>query len=151
MSELPFGFKKPEDSPGFLLWQVSISWQRKIREGLELYDVTHPAFVIMALLCWLEGNNIKPKQTLIANYTKLDKMTISQTLKKLESKNLVERSECMRDTRAKKISLTEAGRDLINILVPVVENIDREFFGILSEGEHKKFLKLMNTLSKESL
>lgn len=147
MSKLPFGFEKPKDSPGFLLWQVSISWQRKIKGALEIHDITHPGFVIMALLCWLEGNNIKPKQTLITNYTRLDKMTISQTLKKLESKDLVERSECVRDTRAKKISLTKAGRELINILVPIVENIDKDFFGVLGERDYKKFIKLMNSIS----
>lgn len=147
MNDLPFGFDKPEDSPGFLLWQVSVSWQRKIKEALEVYDITHPAFVIMALLCWLQGNNIKPKQTLISNYTRLDKMTISQTLKKLESKGLVERAECVRDTRAKKISLSDEGRDLINILVPIVENIDKEFFDILSERDYKKFIKIMKSLT----
>ena len=38
MTNSPFGFDAPEDSPGFLLWQTTISWQRMIKQALELYD-----------------------------------------------------------------------------------------------------------------
>lgn len=41
MSELPFGFDKPADSPGFLLWQTTITWQRLIKDALEPYDISH--------------------------------------------------------------------------------------------------------------
>ena len=30
MSKAPFGFDKPEDSPGFVLWQTTTTWQRLI-------------------------------------------------------------------------------------------------------------------------
>lgn len=52
MSKLPFGFEVPEDSPGFLLWQTTMIWQRQIKKALEQYNVSHAQFVMMATLIW---------------------------------------------------------------------------------------------------
>ena len=46
MTNPPFGFDAPEDSPGFLLWQTSISWQRRIKEFLESYEISHSQFAV---------------------------------------------------------------------------------------------------------
>ena len=80
---LPFGFDKPEDSPGFLLWQTTMVWQRQIKRALESYDISHPQFVIMATLMWFEAHHYDTTQILIVNWSKLDKMTVSKSLKKL--------------------------------------------------------------------
>lgn len=77
MSDLPFGFDQPQDSPGFLLWQTSVIWQRLIKKTLETYDISHAQFVIMALLLWFEAHHYNITQTLIVNWSKLDKMTVS--------------------------------------------------------------------------
>lgn len=147
MSELPFEFDRPEDSPGFLLWQTSISWQRQIKEALEPFEISHSSFVIMALLLWLDSNKIKPKQVLLANYSKLDKMTISKTLKKLSKDGLIEKSECIKDTRANKISLTQGGKHLMFRLVPIVENIDKSFYKKLDEKDMNDLIRIMQKVN----
>ena len=63
MPKSAFGFEEPEDSPGFLLWQVTVSWQRAIKSALEPYKITHPQFVIMALLMWFTEQGIDPIQS----------------------------------------------------------------------------------------
>ena len=93
MPKKPFDFDTPEDSPGFLLWQVSITWQRQIKKALEPYGVTHPQFVIMALTLWHMKNNETPVQNRIVKLSKLDKMTVSQALKKLVANKLMRRDE----------------------------------------------------------
>lgn len=123
IANLPFGFEKPEDSPGFLLWQTTITWQRHIKKALATYDITHPQFVIMALLLWLEAHRYDTTQTLIANWSKLDKMTVSTSLKKLVVRGYVHRMEHETDTRAKSVSLTSKGKDLARKLIPIVERI----------------------------
>ena len=52
--EVVLGFDKPEDSPGFLLWQTSITWQRLIKKALDSYDISHAQFVILAITLWFE-------------------------------------------------------------------------------------------------
>ena len=149
MTNPPFGFDAPEDSPGFLLWQTSISWQRRIKEFLESYEISHSQFVIMAILLWFNGKQTDVTQTDLINMSKLDKMTVSKSLKKLAVKSFVTRSENASDTRAKLVHLTKEGTSLIQKLVPAIEKIDEEFFGRLPGTEQKSLIGIMQKLSKE--
>lgn len=54
MPKSSFGFAALEESPGLLLWQVSISWQRQIKTKLDPYGISHAQFVILAVLLWCE-------------------------------------------------------------------------------------------------
>ena len=148
MTNPPFGFDAPEDSPGFLLWQTSISWQRRIKEFLESYEISHSQFVIMAILLWFNGKQTDITQTNIINMSKLDKMTVSKSLKKLSVKELITRKENALDTRVKLVFLTKEGKLLIQKLVPAIEKIDEEFFGRLTDIEQKNLIDIMQKLSK---
>jgi DNA-binding MarR family transcriptional regulator len=146
MSNLPFGFDRPEDSPGFLLWQTTMIWQRQIKKALEIYDISHAQFVIMATLMWFKAHHYDTTQIQIVNWSKLDKMTVSKSLKKLVSLEYVHRIEHETDTRAKSVSLTKKGKDMVRKLVPIVEKIDSKFFGNASDQEEKKLIKILSKL-----
>ncbi|MBY0353561.1 MarR family winged helix-turn-helix transcriptional regulator [Candidatus Babeliales bacterium] len=146
MTKSPFGFKKPEDSPGFLLWQTTIIWQRRINKALDEYGVSHAQFVIMALLLWFQENNYESNQALIADKSKLDKMTVSKALKKLVELGFVQRTEDTRDTRAKVAQLTEKGKTMVKVLVPIVEGIDKKFFGNVSVFDQQQLIKILGAL-----
>ena len=147
MSDLPFGFDTPEDSPGFLLWQTTMVWQRQIKKSLEPYDISHAQFVIMATLMWFEAHHYDTTQTLIVNWSKLDKMTVSKSLRKLVALGCVHRIEHKTDTRAKSVSLTEKGKEMVRTLVPIVEGIDRTFFSKASDQEHKSLIQILAKLT----
>lgn len=143
MPKQPFGFDTPEDSPGFLLWQTTITWQRLIKKALESYDVSHAQFVIMAVLLWLEGQDKAVTQIEIVRMTKLDKMTVSKSLKSLVTSGLVKREEHAEDTRAKTVTLTPKGKTLVSKLVPIVENVDSDFFKDLQKKEQDTLVKIL--------
>ncbi len=145
-NHLPFGFEKPEDSPGFLLWQTTMTWQRLIKKALEPFDISHAQFVVMALLMWFEKQGYDTTQIEIAQWSKLDKMTVSVSLKKLATEGLVTRVEHTRDTRAKSVTLTSKGKALIHKLVPMVEHIDEQFFGTVSATEQQSLIQVLNRL-----
>lgn len=149
MGKLPFGFERPDDSLGFLLWQTTIIWQRQIKKALEKYNISHAQFVIMATLLWFESHNYDTTQILIVNWSKLDKMTVSKSLKKLVALELVNRMEHEIDTRAKSILLTDKGKRLVNKVVPIVEGIDDVFFGKASTDEQKDLIHILRTLTTE--
>lgn len=146
MTNLPFGFDRPEDSPGFLLWQTTITWQRLVKKALEPYDISHPQFVIMALLLWFKEQSYDTTQVLIITWSKLDKMTVSQSLKKLAAQGFVDRVEHKSDTRAKSVTLTEQGKALICKLVPLVEAVDAHFFSTISSSEQQDLIKILRKL-----
>lgn len=149
MNNLPFGYLKAADSPGFLLWQTTMIWQRQIKKSLEHYDISHAQFVIIATLMWFDANNYDVTQVLIVTQTKLDKMTVSKSLKKLASLGFVNRIEHTTDTRAKSVTLTNKGKEMLYILVPIVEGIDAKFFGTIPKTEKSHLVKLLSKLSVE--
>lgn len=143
MYDLPFGFDKPEDSPGFLLWQTTMVWQRQIKKALEPHQISHAQFVIMATLMWFEAHKYDTTQIVIINQTKLDKMTVSKSLKKLVALGFVRRMEHESDTRAKSVTLTDKGKEIVCTLVSIVEEIDVRFFGSATKPEEQQLIKIL--------
>jgi len=126
-------------SSGFLLWQVTTLWQREIKTALEEVSLSHSGFVLLASLLWFKEQELVVTQTTLIEHTKLDKMTVSKSLKKLEKEDLVLRAENEADTRAKTIILTDDGESLAMKSVMIVEEVDKRFFSIFSQQEKKQF------------
>ena len=68
-------------------------------------------------------------------------MTTSAVLRTLLKKGLIKRQEHSTDTRAKKLSITNKGKELIKKAIVTVEQTDRDFFALL--GERTKILNEM--------
>ena len=125
-----FSVDKPEESPGFLLWQVTNLWQREIKKALEQSGLTHSQFVLMASIHWLTLNKQEVTQVVLSNHTKIDPMTTSTVLRTLQQKNLIQRQEHLTDTRAKTVVLTTEGKKIIKKAVVTVEKFDAAFFSL---------------------
>ncbi len=126
-------------SSGFLLWQVTTLWQREIKTALEKIQLSHSGFVLLASLLWFKEQDVVVTQTTLIEHTKLDKMTVSKSLKKLEKDALVLRAENEADTRAKTIVLTDDGKALAVKSVRIVEEVDKEFFATFNKEEQEQF------------
>lgn len=122
-------FASPEESPGLLLWQASNCWQRRQRAALKPLGLTHVQFVLLAVLSWLTRDRPGVTQIEIATEAKTDPMMTSQVLRVLAERGLVERLPHPRDPRANFVQVTPAGRDLADRALPIVEQVDRDFFG----------------------
>tara|TARA_B100000508_G_scaffold139794_1_gene138883 strand:+ start:662 stop:1108 length:447 start_codon:yes stop_codon:yes gene_type:complete len=146
MAKSSFGFERPEDSPGFLLWQTTVTWQRLIKHALDKHNISHAQFVILANLLWFEEHKQTPNQAMIVEMSKLDKMTVSKSLKLLAIDKLITRQEDKHDTRAKTVKLTAKGKKLAAKLINRVEKIDEQFFGVLSKKERGQLLGLFAKL-----
>lgn len=141
-----FGFDEPQDSPGFLLWQTTMTWQRLIKKALDPYNISHAQFVILAITLWFDSKNQEVTQNLIIRQSKLDKMTVSKALKKLAEEGKIKRTENKEDTRVKSVMLTKKGKDLITKLVPIVETIDENFFGIVNKTNQLLLINVLNNI-----
>ncbi len=124
-----FRFKQPEDSPGFLLWQLTNQWQRAQRNALAKLELTHAQFVVLASVLWLSSqpDNIVTQQQISA-HSKIDKMSMSALTKTLVQKKLLVRTAHANDGRAYSLALTEKGHKLVLKAIPIVERIDADFF-----------------------
>jgi DNA-binding MarR family transcriptional regulator len=122
-------FAVPEDSAGYLLWQVTHAWQRRVESTLTALDITHLQFVLLAGIGWLTKNGELITQVQLAEFCKIDVMQISQVASKLEIKGLIDRPMHPMDTRAKALTLTTRGESVFRQAIPLVEKLDQEFFG----------------------
>ena len=129
--EIDFHFKSPADSPGYLLGQLTMLWQRKQKKILDPLDLTQTQFVLLAALAWLSKQRKAVTQVDIANQSNADRMMVSKVLRTLEEKEFITRQEHETDTRAKTIRLTTKGGVVLQKALILVENADLEFFAAL--------------------
>ena len=131
-----FQFASPDDSSGFVLWQVNNLWQRRIRQALAEVGLTHVQFVLLACLGWLTEKGDQPvTQVRLAAQARTDVMMTSKVLRALEDMGLVERHEHPADPRARSLRVTPAGREMVYKAVRLVDAVDRGFFAALGQGE----------------
>jgi DNA-binding MarR family transcriptional regulator len=118
----------PDDSPGFLLWHVTLRWQRDMAAALAPLDLTHVQFVLLATAWWLNSHGEDPNQLGLARRAGTDVKMTSQVLRKLETKGLIRRETDPADTRAKKLRVTGRGAELAAAALAAVEAADAAFF-----------------------
>ncbi len=131
--EIEFHFKSPKDSPGYLLGQVTMLWQRKQKKVLDPLDLTQTQFVLLAALGWLSKKSTAVTQVDIANQSNSDRMMVSKVLRTLEEKGFITRQEHETDTRAKTIRLTSSGEVVLQKALIEIENADLAFFNALND------------------
>ena len=118
----------PEESPGFLLWHVTLRWQREIAAALAPLDLTHVQFVLLAATWWLNSRGEDPNQLSVARQAGTDVKMNSEVLRKMEAKGLIVRAVDPADTRARRLRVTERGGELAVRAVAAVEAVDAAFF-----------------------
>jgi DNA-binding MarR family transcriptional regulator len=120
-------YQSADESPGFLLWQVTNRWQAAQRAALKPFGLTHVQFVLLASLTWLDDEG-PITQRHLADHAATDPMMTSQVLRVLEQRGLVRRARHPDDRRAHALTATKAGRSLANKAVVAVEACDDAFF-----------------------
>jgi DNA-binding MarR family transcriptional regulator len=111
-------------------WRL-IYFVQSVLKGLGL---THPQFVVLATVGWLTKNDGLVTQVAIGKMAGLDPNTNSQIIKGLEQKQLIQRAQSS-DGRAKNISLTPGGSEILKQALPAVEKADSNFFNLLNVKE----------------
>jgi DNA-binding MarR family transcriptional regulator len=126
VSRFPHG---PADSPGFLLWHLTLAWQRAMTAALAPLQLTHVQFVLLACAWWLDQHGHCPNQLELSRQAGTDVKMTSQVVRKLESKGLLKRTTDPADTRARRLRPTSEGAHLARRAITAVEDVDARFFG----------------------
>lgn len=135
----PFKYEKADDSAGFLLWKITALWQRKLAEVLSEFGITQTQYAILASLKWFEEKGEPTTQTHLVEHTKIDKMTVSKAIRKLEEAGIVEREQSSSDSRATNVSFTTLGKKIIHKAIIAIEKADDDFFSCLSEKQMEAY------------
>jgi MarR family transcriptional regulator, transcriptional regulator for hemolysin len=148
-SKRPVKFSKarPEESLGYMFYQTSNLWQRRMVKALKPTGLTLVQLVLLAGVAWLEREDEPITQARLARQAKTDVMMTSQVLKKLESRGLVSKRPSESDTSANVILLTGKGAETVAKALRIAESVDSDFFRSL-EGDYGEFLKELGALTK---
>jgi DNA-binding MarR family transcriptional regulator len=119
----------PAASPGFLLWHLTLAWQRAVTAVLAPLDLTHVQFVLLACAWWLGRHGQVPNQLQLARQAGTDVKMTSQVVRRLEAKGLLDRQVDPGDSRARRLHLTAEGQRLAQRAITAVEQADAQFFG----------------------
>ena len=142
----PFSFEKADDSAGFLLWKVTSLWQRKLAAVLSALGITQTQYALLASTRWLETRVGRVTQARLVEHTRIDKMTVSKAIRRIEVAGLVVRSTSSLDSRTTDVVLTSRGRKLTDRAIAAVEAADRDFFAGLSDEGLGRYRDLALTL-----
>jgi MarR family transcriptional regulator, transcriptional regulator for hemolysin len=141
-----FKYKKADDSAGFLLWKIIALWQGKLAEVLGEFGITQTQYAILASLKWFEEKKEPTTQSHLVEHAKIDKMTVSKAIRRLEEGGLVLREASLTDSRATNVRFTAQGKRLIQKAIIAIENVDEEFFSCLTKKQLEAYKFLTSTV-----
>lgn len=145
-----FPFADPEDSQGFILWQISMNWQRRMNAALRPLDLTFTQFSLLAALAWLQYDENAPiPQYKVAQHTQLDKMTTSKVIATLKKKKYLKIAKDPADKRLHRMQVTDTGKNLLDQAFQVVYQTDETFFKML-DNQRNAFYKASRHLHHAS-
>ena len=139
-------YKNDSDaSTGLIFIRAYNKWHTTIKNELRDVGITHPQFVVMTVLSFLSQTDEFVTQASVAKMADMDVMSVSQIIRGLEGKGFLTRTANPKDTRANAVRLLAKGQEAIKRALPLVERMDEDFFGVLSEDENL-FRNLLHTL-----
>ncbi len=144
-------YERDEASPGFLFWKAFNSWSRLIRVELERLDLTQVQYSILAAVSYLGSAQENVSQQDVANQLSMDKMMVSDVVKTLERKKMLQRKANPHDGRSFSLYLLPDARQRLKRAVPVVEMTDKKFFGVLKPEQLERFSSCLNALGNQGL
>ena len=124
-----FPFDDPRQNPGYLLWQVTMKWQRAMTQALGEHGLTHTQFVILAALRWLNLQGQPITKSDVARNANVDRMMASKIIRALSKRGLIDEEPHPTSKRAQQVRLTEDGKSAFRAALVTVGTVDAQFFG----------------------
>ncbi|MDQ2848924.1 MAG: MarR family transcriptional regulator [Actinomycetota bacterium] len=131
--------QQADQSPGFLLWHITLRWQRDVTAALKPLGLTHVQFVLLATAWWLNTRNEQPSQVSLAAEAGTDVKMASQVIRTLERNGLITRETRAADARARRLVVTDAGATLAPRAIEAVKTVDHALLAPLSIRARRDF------------
>lgn len=116
--------------------------KRLAREYAEQFGLTIPEWRVMAHL----SRSAKVSVRDIHINANLEKPRVSRAVAKLEASGLVEKSTHTDDHRLVEVSLTEAGRKVLDSFLPSALNLEARLLAALSKEEAAQFFDIIERM-----
>ena len=132
----------------YLMNRIMGRYNASLRDDLATLGLTTPKMRTLAVLSVIDGLLIGR----LAVYAIVEQSTLSRALDALEADGLVRRTPDQEDSRAIRVSITEAGRAAFESLWPTMRQSYNRMFAGIDAAEHAAFVatlqKMLNNIKK---
>jgi MarR family transcriptional regulator, organic hydroperoxide resistance regulator len=133
-------------TPGSLVWRLSMKWRAAVDAAVAPLGLTHAQYSVLATLRGVMRSGQRPSQRELADHTGLDAIYISKLVRTLEAAGLVARAPDERDTRAVRVTVTDAGARVIDQAVVIVRDLQEQLTAPLGGASSPRTRALMSAL-----
>ena len=131
-----------ENAPGRIFHSISSKLIKKLeREGKEFGLTTSNQFGILLVL-----SNGPQSQKEIANKVFSDEPTTTRTLERMIKNDLVIKQRSTEDKRKQIVEMTQKGEELLDNVLPIVFQANKDIKDLLEEEEYNQFMKTMKKI-----
>jgi DNA-binding MarR family transcriptional regulator len=102
--------------------------------------ITARQVVVLAIADQLEGAS----QTKLCEISGIDRSTLADMVRRLVQRGLLDRQRTREDARRNAIRITSEGRNLLEQVLPIAHQVDRELLQGLSPSERETFKALLH-------
>jgi len=128
--------------PGFLIRRLHQIHVALFQKRCAAFEITPLQYSLLSAL----AERGTADQTTLADDVALDRTTTTGALKRLQSRNFIERSIHHRDRRAQICRLTKAGAALLRQMEASARAAHRETVADLSKADQKRFIAMMQRI-----
>ena len=126
----------------YLMNRIMGRYNASLREDLAKLGLTTPKMRALAVLSVIDNLAISR----LAVYAITEQSTLSRALDALEADGLVRRTADPEDSRATRISITEAGRAAFETLWPTMRHTYNHMFAGIDVAEHAAFVATLQKI-----
>lgn len=139
-----------KDQFPFAVARVTRRWRKLLDERLKDLGVTQARWTTMV---YLQQGGEGMTQRELAKLMAIENPTLVRLLDSLEQQGLIERRACPNDRRARRLHLTDPGRDFMEVLSARADALRDEMLDDISlddiEGALKVFHKILDNAEKQ--
>lgn len=134
----------PRRYTGFTLWRKANDWERTLNQALKPFDITQSEILILISCAFLLQELGEITQVDIVEFIGVMPMSVSKTLKRLESNSLITRTTGV-DTRSKSVTVTKQGMDILVKTAKIILEMNDSFFPEKGKAIFDSYLNSLNS------
>ncbi|MEH7224045.1 MarR family transcriptional regulator [Bacillus sp. JJ1566] len=137
--------RKCTNQPFLILMKTSRALQERIRDDMMKNNISITEFSVLEVLFHKGIQTIQQ----IGKSVLITSGSMTYVIDKLEQKGLLRRSACQEDRRAIHVSLTDAGNEIMNKIMPEHEGFVDNVFDSLNANEVDTLIDLLQRVKEK--
>ncbi len=126
------------------MFRICLDIKSQFNDIVNKYDLTFTQWQVLKTINMSEEKELNINEIILQLHS--DKATISQVIKNLEKKGMVNINQDKKDKRKKNISLTKKMKDKCLDLKKIEEKFFKDTFEVLTKEEKKELESILNKL-----